>query len=166
MAAAKPKKGLRDRLLARERPSLRIPLADEDITQAGRVLALAEEAWRTTHLDQSDKREQRIAAARADLDAAIAALDACHFQVKVTALPAEEFEKLVAEHPGREGEDEAWNADTFPRALFAACANDDLTPDEWRAFLDDRCSQAEQGMLLLAAQQVNTRTPSHAVPKD
>jgi hypothetical protein len=110
--------------------------------------------------------EQRIVAARADLDAAIAALDACHFQVTVTALPPEHFEKLVAEYPAREDEDEAWNADTFPRALFAACANDDLTPDEWLAFLDGQCSQAERDMLLLAAQQINVRAPSHAVPKD
>jgi hypothetical protein len=166
MAAAKPKKGLRDRLLARERPSLRIPLADEDITQPGRRVALAEEAWRTTHLDQSDKREQRIAAARKELDAAIAALDECHFQVTVTALPPEEFEKLAEEHPARKGEDEAWNEETFPRALFFASAGDDLSAQEWGEFLDDRCSQAERDMLLLAAQQVNVRAPSLAIPKD
>lgn len=160
------KSGLRDRLIGRKRPSLTIPLADADLTVPSREVALAEESWRIVQLDKGDQQPKRLAAARRDLDAAIAALDACYIKVTVTALPPEHFEKLVAEHPAREGEDEAWDEQTFPRALFFACADDELSAEEWATFLDERCSQAEQNTLLLAAQQVNVRAPSAAIPKD
>jgi len=164
MAAATT--SLRDRLTSRKRPSLTVPLADADLTGLSREVALAEEAWRTAHLEQGNQRSKHVADARRDLDAAIAALDACYIKVTVTALPPEHFEKLIEEHPAREDEDEAWNVDTFPRALFFACADDELTAEEWAVFLDERCSQAERDTLLLAAQHVNVRAPSAAIPKD
>jgi hypothetical protein len=165
MATAK-KQGLRERLLSRERPTLRIPIAVEDVTTPSREVALAEDAWRTSFLGVGDRQEERSARARKVLDAAVARLDSCYEHVTVRALEPEEFEALVDEHPAREDVDEAWNDETFPWALFYACADDDLSAQEWEEFLKKRCSQAERDVLLLAAQQVNVRAPSLAVPKD
>lgn len=159
------KKSARDRLLGRKRPSLSVPLAVEDVTGPSREVALTEDAWRTAQLGVAQDTPARVKAAKADLDAAIRALDACYEHVTVTALPPVEFEALVAKHPGRDGEDEAYNIETFPRALFIACAGDELSADEWNDFLDTRCSQAERDALLFAATNVNSRTPNIAVPK-
>lgn len=165
MAAKNPKTSRRERLLGRQRPSLSIPLPVEDVTQPSREVALAEEAWRIAHLDRGPDRDRLIEQARTALTAAMTALDGCYEQITVTALEPKDFEALIAEHPARKDKDEAWNDETFPRALFIACAGDDLSPAEWVEFLEGRCSQAERDALLLTAQQVNVRVPDGTVPK-
>jgi hypothetical protein len=166
---------LRERLLARERPSHRVPLQVEDPADAIREAVLAEDAWRTCHLmPEGPDRTAAIRKARRDLDRAAKAVNDCHEQITVRALPPEDFEALVAAHPPRdakelkEGEepDEAWNDKTFPRALFLACVDGDLSRAEWEKFLDGQCSSAERGQLYLAAQAVNVRIPNVAIPKD
>lgn len=164
---------LRERLLGRQRPTAEINLAIEDTTPLAREVALAEEAWRSTHLMMfGDDRDKSIKQAKRDLDRAISKLDGAYAKVTVRAMPPEEFEALVAAHPPRadkelpdEDKGEVWNSATFPRALFLACADGELSRNEWEKFLDDQCSQAERDQLYLAAQVVNTRAPGYAVPK-
>lgn len=166
---------LRERLLARERPSHRVALQMQDPTAAIRETALAEDAWRTCHLMQDGPdREAAIRKAKRELDKTAKAVNDCYEQVTVRALPPEDFERLVAAYPPREAKDlkageepdEAWNDKTFPRALFLACVDGELSREEWEKFIDGQCSQAERGQLFLAAQVVNVRMPSVAIPKD
>jgi len=87
--------------------------------------------------------------------------------VTLRALPPAEFEALIAkpEFAPREGQNERWNAETFPRAAFLACVDtSDLTADEWSAFVDGSLSQGERESLFLAAISINARWPSGAVP--
>ncbi|MET9339279.1 hypothetical protein [Nonomuraea sp. NPDC003804] len=42
--------------------------------------------------------------------------------IRLRALPHKRFSDLQAEHPGREGKEEAWNPATFGVALLAECA--------------------------------------------
>lgn len=166
---------LRERLLARERPSHRVALQMQDPTAAIREAALAEDAWRTCHLmPDGPERETAVRKAKRELDKTARAVNACYEQVTVRALPPEDFEHLVAAHPPRDvkelkaGEepDEAWDGAKFPRALFLACVDGELSREEWEKFLDGQCSQAERDQLFFAAQVINVRVPSVAIPKD
>lgn len=158
--------GLRDRLMARQRPTQRVGLLIDDDTQARREVALAEEAWRVAHLAAKEERDTAVRAARRELDKAVKALDGCYATVTVRALPPRDFEALMAAHPVPEDQKDGglWNDKTFPRALFLACA-DGMSSSEWEDFLDSQCSQAERLQLFDAAIGVNLRAPSYAVPK-
>ncbi len=85
------------------------------------------------------------------------------------ALPRLEYDKLLDDHPPREGDEDdkrlGFNADEFPPALFAACAVADECPDcgltsptltegDARALWDE-WSSAEVSELLTAALAVN-----------
>ncbi|WP_433234028.1 hypothetical protein [Actinomadura nitritigenes] len=166
---------LRERLLARERPSHRVALQMEDPTAAIREAALAEDAWRTCHLMQDGPdREAAIRKAKRELDKTAKAVNDCYDEVTLRAIPPAEFEALQAAHPPRDAKelrpgeepDEIWNASTFPRALFLKCVDGDLSQTEWEKFLDEQCSQAERTQLFYAAQVINIRVPSVAIPKD
>lgn len=165
---------IRDRLKGRKRPSMQVPIAVDDVEAATRESLLAEDAWRTCHLQpDGPERAKAIKAARRELDAAIEKLNACYVKVTVRAMPPEEFEALVAAHPPRDakdiGKDEdpdvAWNGKTLPRAAFLACVDGDMSRSEWEEFLDGQCSRAERDQLYTAALTVNMRTPSESVPK-
>jgi hypothetical protein len=158
---------LRDRLLNRERPTATYRLRVADDAEQQREWALAQDGLRVAQLraDADAAREQ--AKARRQLDKAQAALEACYEEIRVRALEPVVFEALVEQHPARKDtEDEAWNGDTFPRALFLACVEGDLTPEEWSGFLDRACSHAERSELMFLALAVNSRSPAGVIPKD
>ncbi|TDE40497.1 hypothetical protein E1295_31860 [Nonomuraea mesophila] len=95
------------------------------------------------------------------------AVDACYEEIRTTALEHDDLEALIGEHPPRAGtDDESWNDDTFPRALWIACAPADvMTADEWGAWLDGHTSDGERAAFFTAALKVNMRAPDGAIPK-
>lgn len=160
------KAGRRERLLARTRPTDDYQLAVVDVTGAVAELEAAKEALDAAGFRTDDAAAVAVAEAEARLEKSRAAVEACYEPVTLTALPPKEFEALVAEpeHAAREGKDERWNGDTFPRACFLACAPDDLTPQEWEEFVDSSLSQGERESLFLAAVRINARWPSGSIP--
>lgn len=156
---------LRERLQQRARPRVVWPLRIED---SSRVMGLqdaveqAEQELRIATVAFSDGSAE-LAAARARVEAARAALVPCYEPVELVALAPPEFEKLAAEHPPGSGE-EAW-AKTFPRALFLACAPTELSTEEWEAVLDGELTQGEKIELLNTCLALNMRVPDPALPK-
>lgn len=151
---------LRERLAGRSRPTATYLLRIDDTTKAEEGLSEAQTALLLA------SAEEEKAQARQDIEAAQAVLEACFEPIVMTAMPPEEFEALVDEHPPREGtKDEAWNIATFPQACFLACAPDEMNAEEWAAFLADRCSDGEQIAMFTTAIDANLRVPDPSVPK-
>ena len=160
------KAGRRERLLARKRPTVDYQLAVEDDADAVAEMAAAKDALAAAGFRTDEGAAVAVAEAEARLAKARKAVEACYEPVTLTALPPVEFEALVAkpENAPRDGKDEKWNADTFPRACFLACAPGDLTSQEWEEFVDSSLSQGEREALFLTAIGLNARWPSGAVP--
>lgn len=158
--------GRRERLLARKRPTLPYQLAVEDDTAAVAELAAAKDALDTARFRDDDRAEQAVAEAETRLQAAREAVAACYEPILLTAMEPKAFEALAAqpEHAAREGKDEKWNATTFPRAVFFECAPDDLSREEWEAFVEERLAAGEREALFLAALGINARWPSGSIP--
>lgn len=155
-------------MLTRKRPTFDYQLAIEDDTDAVAELNAAKEALDRARFRDDDNAAQAIADAEVRLVAARTVVEACYEPVTLTALPPADFEALVAlpEHAPRPGEDEKWNAETFPRACFLACVEDDgdMTAQDWDAFTAENISQGERESLFLSAIGLNARWPTGAVP--
>lgn len=157
----------RERLLARRRPTIDYQLAVVDDTEAVAELAAAKEALDVARFRDDEGAEQAVTDAEARLGKARSAVEACYEPVTLTALPPTDFEALVAkpEYAPREGKDERWNAETFPRAVFLACVDTgDLTTEEWVELVDVSLSQGERESLFLTAVGLNARWPSGSIP--
>jgi hypothetical protein len=164
----KTKAGRRERLLARKRPTFDYQFAVDDDTDAVAELNAAKEALDRAGFRDDDGAAQAVADAEARLAAARAAVEACYEPVTLTALLPADFEALVAlpEHAPREGKDEKWNGETFPRACFMACVDTsgDMSAEDWAAFATENVSAGERESLRLAAISLNARWPTGAVP--
>lgn len=161
------KAGRRERLLARRRPTTVYQLAVEDPDAAVAELAAAKEALDRAQFRADDGAGQAVTDAETRLAAARGAVEGCYEPVTLTALAPKEFEALLAkpEYAPRDGKDERWNNDTFPRACFLACVDtSDLTAEEWEAFVENNVAQGERVALFLAAIDVNARWPSGSIP--
>jgi hypothetical protein len=162
------KAGRRERLLARKRPTVDYQLAVEDDADAAAELSAAREALHAAGFRTDEGAEQAVADAEARLAAARTAVEACYEPVTLTALPPAEFEALVAEpeYAPREGKDERWNAETFPRACFLACVDTtgEMTAEDWDTFTAENVSDGEREAMFLAAVGINARWPSGSIP--
>ncbi|MER7126741.1 hypothetical protein [Micrococcus luteus] len=155
---------LRERLLARPRPSDTYPLRVDDDTEARAALERAR--TRLLLLFQGGVDESAVQAAKVALADAEVALAACYENVTLRAMRPEDFEHLVGEHKPREGtEDRTWNLDTFPKACLMECVESDLTPAEWDQVWRDVLSVGERAELCTAAIKVNVRAPDSTLPK-
>ena len=162
------KAGRRERLLARKRPTAVHQLRVEDDSAALEELAEAKAALEVAQFRTDDGAEQALAEAQRRVAKAHKAVAACYEPVAFTALLPKDFEELAAqpEHKAREGKDEAWNSDTFPRACFLACVDTgDLTAEEWAEFAETNVSRAERTSLFLTAVGVNARYSDGTIPK-
>lgn len=157
---------IRDRLRSRQRPTTTYPMRVADTQDAERELLEAQAAYRrASRLGGPDSPEARDAKTR--VEQAEEALRGCYVDIKLVALPPDELEALIAQHPPREGVDDGpVNADSYPRALFLACVDaEGMTREDWEYVLDHTCSYGERQELYLLAQALNTRGPSTALPK-
>ena len=156
--------GLRERLRNRPRPGVPVRLQVDDPREAERHLEEALIGLRLAQTRGAD--EQAVDGLRAGVEAARVAVETCFEEVRVTAMPPEDLEALIGAHPPREdGEDESWNRDTFPRALLLECLPDDMTADEWQAWLRVHCSDGEIAVFEAAALRINVRAPEGTLPK-
>lgn len=100
-----------------------------------------------------------VEAAEAALAAARDALTAATYTFTFAALSAKERSDLIAAHPS-DDKDAAWNAETLPPALVAACCADPAMSDSDAAELMNRLSEGDRAALFNAAWSVNyERTP-------
>jgi hypothetical protein len=162
-----PKTGRRERLLGRKRPSIDYQLPITDAAAAVAELEAAKAAFDSAQFRADDSAGQAAADAQGRLEVARAAVQDCYEPVTLTAMPPAEFEALVAkpEHAPREGKEEKWNTETFPRSCFLACVDTgDLSVDEWAEFVDSGLSQGEREALYLTAVAINARWPSGSIP--
>ena len=177
--AAASQQSQRERLLRRPRPSIsyRLVVDPDRLAKAREELDRVKARTRQTLLRAAEGSAE-YRRARRQLDAAQAEVDSCYETIVLRALPTAgevTVEKLKAAHPPtpeqlerakaerdaarRRGEPEPpwpeWNEDTFPAALLAACAESDMTEDDWRAFLGSNVSAGEYSGLWQAVLAVN-----------
>lgn len=144
--------GLKDRLTARKRPATTYALRIDDDTIARSELAAA--------LAAGD--EGRVVAARE-------AVEACHEQVTVTALPPAELEELLEAHPPLPADQakKMFNPVTFVPALLAACVDSDIDEQSWAEFTTTGAmTRGEVADLFNTVWDINHRIPSPSLPKE
>lgn len=158
---------IRERLLARTRPSLAVSVRVEQDPAADAELAAARAESRQANLRE---RDDEIAEVQARVDAAQAAVDAGFVRFTVSAVAPAELEALVAAHPPTDEQQAQvkkrgaqaleWNPDTFPAAVLAACVDSDMSETDWTSFLrDGPIGAGEVSVLWRAALAVNDRAP-------
>lgn len=144
---------LRDRLAKGTRPRTTYPLRVEDDTAARAELAKA----------VASGDEDRITLASE-------AVDACHEQVSIVALPPAEMEDLLGLHPPTEAQRKdgaVFNRVTFVPALLAVCVDSDVTLEDWREYTTTigPMTPGEVNALFNTAWDLNYRTPDPWVGK-
>jgi hypothetical protein len=164
------KKTQRDRLMGSTRPSdtYHLPVGDDaEMRAAMEAVEAAQEVLSTARMRLDDRADEAVTEAEAALAEANEALAALYEPILIRAMHPKKFEELAAEHPPREGKNEAWNKDTFPRELFLHSADGDMTREDWETVLDEegRVSGGEKNGLFLTAQVVNARIPDGSIPK-
>ncbi len=166
--AAPPAPAGQQRLLKRKLPSvvhhLRAVEPEEERT-ARQAAEDARERLSIASMRIDDKADAAIKAAQRKLDQANAALAECYEPVVIQSLPPAEFEALVAEHPKREGKEEAFNAESLLPVLFLRCVQGELTPAQWEAELVPQLSNGEYVAMQTKALEVNARYSDGAIPK-
>lgn len=151
---------LRERLTARERPSLPVRLLVDDPTEAIAALQHAQAMQRQVVVRDEHADPDELQRVDAAVQAAQEAVEACYVTVTVKALRPDDYEALQAAHPPtleQVADGQVCNPATFRPALLAACADGDMTEDDWVAFLAERVSAAERQGLYVAALAVNDR---------
>ena len=99
-------------------------------------------------------RREDATQADADLEAARAAVAEASFGFTFRGLSAKERSDMIAAHPSA-NDGEAWNVDTLPPALVAACCVDPVMSPEQAADLMNRLSEGDRAALFNAAWSVN-----------
>lgn len=166
----------RERLLGRQRPTVRYPLlVDADGAEhAQQALLQAQARARQVRLSGGDATD-----ADRQVDEAQQALAACYETIVLRALPLSgdvTVETLIAAHPPTAKQMEqakaerdlarqrgepipdwpSWNPDTYKPALLAATAEGDMSADDWREFLAGNVSEGEDRGLWRACLAVNS----------
>ncbi|MGH3097893.1 MAG: hypothetical protein ACRDMV_18075 [Streptosporangiales bacterium] len=157
---------LREKLRAKTRRSLIYSIAIADTAETEQAAEQARAEHRLALFRGGEDSDEAKKAKKA-LDKAEKTEAACYEQVTIQALPAADFEALADAHPRRDGDpdDAMWHVDTFRPALLAACADSDMTEEDWTRFFKESASYGDSLGLLNAALDVNTRAPSPTVPK-
>ena len=133
--------------------------AREEVEQSRMLLNLLQAHGATA--DQA-----AIQKARAQLKESEATVRGCYEFVTLRALPADDWEALVNAHkPRPDTDDRIWNGKTFPKAVFLACVESDLSAEDWEHVWTTVLSDAERIELSNAAVRVNVRTPDSSLPK-
>lgn len=151
---------LKERLLARERPTATYPcrVAPVEETQdAEAALAAARKAALAVRVD--DKTATRKA--KKILAEAEARRDACYERITLRALPPAEFEALGDTYPDApdDASDEVrrQHDEEYLHSVFLASVEGDLTDEEWAEFVQQHLSTGERNDLYNLAIAVNGR---------
>lgn len=156
----------RERLLNRPRPSGTYPLRVDDDTEAREEVEQARTVLNTLEIHGDAADQAAVRKAKEALKKAKAKLKDCYEFVTLRALPADDFEALVSAHkPRPETDDRLWNNETFPKACLLACAQSDLSEEDWELIWTTVLSNAERIELSNAAIRVNVRVPDASLPK-
>jgi chemotaxis regulatin CheY-phosphate phosphatase CheZ len=156
------------RLLRRKPPQVvhYLRAVEPEVESAARqAVTDARDRLSTATMRIDDAAVEAIEAAQATLDQAQAALAACYEPIVIQALPPDEFEALVAEHPKREDKDESFNADTLLPVLFLRCVQGDLTAEQWTKEVIPQLSNGERRALESRSLDVNGRFSDGLIPK-
>ncbi|MFC8008654.1 hypothetical protein [Streptomyces cinereoruber] len=153
----------RERLLARQRPTLTMTICDD--LQAKTDLETARYTLRRIKGEAADDPKNTaladaVSAAERDVQVAQEAFDAAAIVLRFEALPRPAFEDLKKKHPPTEAQAEDGfdiNIDTFAPELIAAASLDDLTVDDARTFLDT-WAEGEASLLFNTAWSVQNET--------
>ncbi|RSS43828.1 hypothetical protein [Streptomyces sp. WAC08241] len=137
-----PQMTARERLLARQRPTLKMTICDDlqvktDLDIARFELRKAKSA--ATDDPKNPNLTAAVAAAEQNVQIAQEAFDAAAIILRFEALPRPAFEELKKKHPPTEAQAEegtALNFETLAPELIAAASLDGLTVDDARTFLD------------------------------
>ncbi|ASU83583.1 hypothetical protein CDO52_12980 [Nocardiopsis gilva YIM 90087] len=164
---------LRERLLARERPSVTYPLRVASVSETSEAEAELAAAKRSLRIWEAQDTPDRakLAKAKKTVERAQAARDACYAEIVLRALPVRDFEKLQDAYPEPEdGEDTAARREAdeaYLRAVFHASVDSDLTEVEWDQVIAENLSTGERNELFQLALGINgrTRAPGGGVPK-
>lgn len=158
---------LRERLRGRERPVETYLLRVDDTADAQQAYNTAVEEFRIAKLIANDgETGPEVDKAQRAVDRARKKIEACFEPVKIRALAPPDYEALLADHPAKKDSNEPFG-EGFPRALFLACVEGDMSAEEWGEFLDKSCSRQEQLELYGTAILVNNRTTTgDGIPKD
>lgn len=158
---------IKDALLNRELPSIMYPFEIKDPTELTRQLSAAESTANDI-LRSGKKTTAKYKTAKRDMEAIAKAIESCFVKIKITSLPADEYDALIDAHPptaeqkAEDGEgDTLWNEDTFRPALLAACTDEGMTADDWSAALK-KMSKGERRSIWVAVLTLNesNRQPS------
>jgi len=151
---------IKDALLNRELPSIEYPFEIKNPTDLTRQLTAAESTANDI-LRSGKKTSTKYKTAKRDLESIARALEGCYVKIKITSLPADEYDALIDAHPPtaeqktKEGEgDTIWNEDTFRPALLAACTDEGMTADDWSAALK-KMSKGERRSIWVAVLTLN-----------
>jgi hypothetical protein len=162
--------GLRDRLRARQLPTVTVVLAGDRSAYAAaeRELDSANRAL----LDEQARGSYDLAAERARVEVAQSALDELPVEkVVLRALPPSDWEALVEAHPPPKDRvaELAWNPSTFRAALLSASVvlPDGEEPPDWEELTrGGHLTAGELNALFEAAVSINARAPQVSTGKD
>lgn len=137
----------------RREKSVFLCLAGDEVAEIERLerqLASLADTWQPDSLAGADPREKiskQIKAVRERMRKA-------EVEFKLRALGDKEWSDLVAAHPGKERQ-QAWDPETFPKALVSACCVDpEMTPDQ-ATELFEVLNEGQRNELMQAAYDVN-----------
>lgn len=163
---------LKEDLSERQLPSVPYSVQKHDPSKAEEALAQAERMLRQAEVkgDKDEIRRRKTAVTRARNQ-----VKACFTIFELRAIEPDDYEDLICEHPptpeqiAKAGQDPSqrpeWNDATFYPALLARCVDDDMTAEDWAAFLKKRLSRGERRQFeyTLVAINENVRLPEAMV---
>lgn len=158
-----------DRVKSRGLPSVPFRLLvvdDEQLAASQQRLGEALERRRRADRNLVPEKPDRVKEAKnaaAAVKRAEKAFEDCWETIRITAMRPKKFEQLRAAHPPTAEQQKAdpeaeYNRDTFLPALISACAEGDLSPQEWSVELDTNFSQGEQQEIFTTCLGVNAGT--------
>jgi hypothetical protein len=156
----------KDRLLSRPRLSAEHPIRIDDDTEARREVERARTLLQILQIQGDAADEAALRKAKTDLKRAEKRLRDCYEFIPLRALPADEFEALMAAHPPRpDTDDRLFNTVTFPKACLLASDESGRSAEDWEHIFKNVLSGPERTELCNAAIRVNARTPDESLPK-
>lgn len=161
---------LRSQLEAKARRSCTVPVQVHDPGPARAAVERAEAAAQRADVisrlspDDTAKHKEKTSADRA-LTKARAALAGCYVQVEFAALPADEWEAIVAAHQRKDGEIDT--AAALPVMAAACAADEDLRDEAWWTdqLARDVWSSGDRHDLYTRLLDLNWSQPPESVPK-